>query len=424
MALVCCKKEIAPDEKRFDLVENISSFLIDSLSIRDRQNLEMGRMRLGTIQIGTVRYVRIPLKSMDAFSEFVYLELEGDSSFKSSKIFTIYKTQLTHKGSDVLFNGSITISALNRKTIIQSGIVDGYIEAFYPISNTIQSHRQNSFPDPNRQQVIVSGDALQILNLSAWFNIWGTGGGADGQGTYASLQIPQGYDSGGGAADVKPDNTIVVDFEPPAENLESIDILKYLKCFESIPDDGATCSIEILTDIPVDDNPNKLFSWENGSPGHAFLQIKKTNGNKTIQQNIGFYPVSGWKTLLTSAPVKGKFVDNGSHEFNAGFIENISPKELSSALSHINYLAKFIRYDIDEFNCTDFALEVFNHVRISNPLEIPKYDLPGGTAPLGSSTPQGVYNKLKSMKQSGVEGGNINIPGVKGWVSDSHGPCK
>ena len=274
-------------------------------------------------------------------------------------------------------------------------------------------------------QLIMSGEVSQSSNLSAWINIWGIGaGGAGGQTTYASVQIPQAPDSGGGGGTVEPDNTIVIDFEPPAENLDAIDIAKYLKCFETIPDEGATCSIEILTDIPVDNNPNKLFSWENGSPGHTFLQIKKTNGNKTIQQNIGFYPVSGWKTLLTTAPIKGKFVDNGSHEFNAGFIQNISPKQLSTALAHITHLAKFIRYDIDEFNCTDFALEVFNSVRISNEFEIPKYDLPGGMAPFGSSLPQGVYNKLKSMKQSGVESDNINIPGVKGWVSDSHGPCK
>jgi len=54
---------------------------------------------------------------------------------------------------------------------------------------------------------------------------------------------------------------------------------------------------------------------------------------------------------------------------------------------------------------------------------IAKYDLPNGVAPYGSSTPQGLYNKLKSMQQTGIEAGNINIPGVKGWVGNSDGPC-
>ena len=156
---------------------------------------------------------------------------------------------------------------------------------------------------------------------------------------------------------------------------------------------------------------------------HTFLQIKKTNGANMIIQNIGFYPKSSWKIALTPAPVNGKFVDNGKHEFNAGFIEYLTPSEFKTVLSQIEYLSRFIKYDIDDYNCTDFALDVFNSVRISNPLEIPKYDLPGGMAPNGTSTPQGIYNKLESMKQSGIEASKINIPGVKGWVSESKGPC-
>jgi len=61
--------------------------------------------------------------------------------------------------------------------------------------------------------------------------------------------------------------------------------------------------------------------------------------------------------------------------------------------------------------------------RISNPLEIPKYDIPGGIAVNGTNTPQGLFNELKSMQASGVEAENITIPGFKGFVADSNGPC-
>jgi hypothetical protein len=77
---------------------------------------------------------------------------------------------------------------------------------------------------------------------------------------------------------------------------------------------------------------------------------------------------------------------------------------------------------MDEFNCTDFALEVFNYVR--TPLQIPKYAIPGGIGTNASNTPQGLYIKLNEMKTNGdPEAANISLPGVKGWVANSKGPC-
>ena len=52
-----------------------------------------------------------------------------------------------------------------------------------------------------------------------------------------------------------------------------------------------------------------------------------------------------------------------------------------------------------------------------------KYDIPGGTAPNGSNTPEGLYNELKSMQAQGVESNNIDISGYKGFVASSDGPC-
>ena len=102
---------------------------------------------------------------------------------------------------------------------------------------------------------------------------------------------------------------------------------------------------------------------------------------------------------------------------------NLTPEDFRKTLSHIADLAKYIKYDIDEYNCTDFALDVFNFTRLNSPIEIPKYDIPGGMTQKGTSTPQGLYVKLKSMKQAGIESSNIEIPGSKQWVSKSNGPC-
>jgi hypothetical protein len=91
---------------------------------------------------------------------------------------------------------------------------------------------------------------------------------------------------------INKDQAILIDFEP-VENLSPIDVTKYVKCFSNVPDNGAKCSIEILVDIPVDNDPNKLLNWQTRSPGHTFLQLKKMNGGQAMMQNIGFYPESG-----------------------------------------------------------------------------------------------------------------------------------
>jgi hypothetical protein len=184
---------------------------------------------------------------------------------------------------------------------------------------------------------------------------------------------------------------------------------------------GSQCSVEILTDIPVDTDPNRFFNVSNGSPGHTFLQIRKSNGAQSVSQNIGFYPNQGWKTMLNPSPLGSKVVDNGNHEFNASLKRQLTAEQLKNMLSLLQYKTKNSHYDIDDYNCTDFALDVFNSVANSGKLEIPKFNIPIGINP--ASTPQGLFQKLKSMKDSGVESNNINIPGVKGWVANSSGPC-
>src|SRR3712207_6707233 len=98
---------------------------------------------------------------------------------------------------------------------------------------------------------------------------------------------------GGPVGGTRPNNPVMaVDFEKQDDE-SPINIDQFVRCFDAIPDAGATCSIEILSDIPVDSDPNKIFSFDSRSPGHTFLNIRKSNGSQSASQNIGFYPKSG-----------------------------------------------------------------------------------------------------------------------------------
>jgi hypothetical protein len=212
----------------------------------------------------------------------------------------------------------------------------------------------------------------------------------------------------------------LVDIETQDVNAP-IDVQKFINCFNAIPDAGSTCSIEIMADIPVDSDPNKIFNFDSKSPGHTFLNIKKSNGSQSVSQNIGFYPASGWKTILTNAPIDGKFVDNGQHEYNAGFKLSITPAQLQSALMEM-LRDRNSKYDIDNYNCTDWALDVFNAA--GGNFQIPLYDIPGNYPSTGTRMPNGVYNKLLQMKNSNdPRAGGIDIGFSKAFAGNSTGPC-
>jgi hypothetical protein len=343
------------------------------------------------------------------------------------------------------FEGSIEISSLDRKTTLHSAIKKGYIQAFHQKENTRTGvvPEEDILPEvivvayvsPNYGISFSDWMYLQSLFYSSPFDYSSGVGESGGNGGtyYGSLDGSGGSYYGGGGYyyggsmsnddlynGVLLDPLILVDVDTYVNN-PAIDIEKYLKCFDAIPDVGSTCSIEIFADIPVDSDPTKLFNWNTESPGHVFLQLKKSNGSQHALQNIGFYPNSNWKSVLDANPVDSKIVDDGEHEFNASLKMSLTPYQLRGLLSEAKALSS-MKYDTDQFNCTDFALEIFNYVR--TPLEIPRYAVPGGIGTNATRTPQGLYVKLKEMKAKGdVEAPNISIGFQKAWVASSNGPC-
>ena len=449
--LFSCNKEISQNLKSFSLISNIKHQLKDSISANDFLQLDFNNSVITNNTDKDLSLLRIPFTNKSIATDFLLLKIEKNQFFSKGKIINIYKDQTDLSPKTLLrFNGRINIFSLDRNHITASAITNGYIEAF----NT--TFRNNILKEavveiPLMPDVVIicnyppSGggyslsDLYNLQNMLSGSGSSGSSGStgefdggysSNGGGGYYYLSNPNnnagengGNNGGGGSIIPKNSTSVLIDYES-AEILPTIDLKKYLNCFNNIPDAGATCTIKILTDIPVDKDPNAFFDWANGSPGHTFLEITKVNGKQSVQQNIGFYPIKGWKTVLTTAPTEGKFADNYGHEFNASLTMDLTPEKLQHTLTHIQNLANFIKYDIDEYNCTDFALDVFNYQRGGNQLTIPMYDIPGGTATKGTATPQGLYQKLTTMKQLGdVDSKNVTIPGLKGFAGHSNGPC-
>jgi hypothetical protein len=444
MCITSCKKDLVITEQRKSgYLENVKSLLKDSLDKTSFEALDFSKAIKTRISDDT-NFLRIPFKGTIIQKQFLLLQTDKhgqigrgravafDQSSYASERMTKYRP----------YNGHIVIKNLKGKKILESEIENGYIVALH---RKRKNHRVGIVPvEPyysELPEVIVVAQHTQEsgINFSDWFSFSGIFN--DTYTPYNSYVSMDGYGGGGEYNDygynysitpARPgeeqqlytyeEPAIVVDYEQGFDD-PAIELNQYLKCFNNIPDAGATCSIEIFADIPVDSDPNKLLNWETGSPGHTFLRITKSNGGQYVSQNIGFYPESGWKASLTNAPVAGKFVDNAGHEFNASLRMNISPTQLQAALFEMQRLARNRQYDIDEYNCSDFALDVFNAAR-SQPLEIPMYHIPGGMTAGGTRTPQGLYNKLKAMRNAGdPESNNITVDIYKAWAGGSNGPC-
>jgi hypothetical protein len=428
--LSSCQKELKSNGDHY--LSRVEASLQSSLSVQDYNHLDFSKTVCSKAESAGLFFLRIPFIGKKLQNDFVVVQTSKGGQVQRGKIVHLEGGQ-KRMGHQVTWNGNIAIESLNRKHVIQSKVFNGYIEAFHQAP---AGARLNSLMAPGELPEII---VVAYINSGIYYSDWiwleslfyqpfdysSGGGGGDYSGYYGSLDGS--YSSGDGPYSVSggqlaTEPLMLVDEDTYSER-SAIDIKSYLKCFDAIPDDGSTCSIEIFADIPVDLDPTKLFYFNSGSPGHTFIQLKKSNGNLSVIQNIGFYPKTGWKVLLTNAPVEGKFVDDSQHEFNASLKMNLSASNLRSTLTEVLYLANFIKYDIDDYNCTDFALNVFNKTR-TNKLKVPLYDIPGNYPSNGTSTPQGLYNKLKEMKiNNDPESSNISIGMTKGWVASSSGSC-
>jgi len=226
---------------------------------------------------------------------------------------------------------------------------------------------------------------------------------------------------GGSSPGLQTSADITINFESSSYS-PGIDVSSYLKCFSTLPDAGAYCSVTIYCDLPVNDDPSIIFNWYTGATGHVFLQLTKTNIDKTITQYLGFQPQKPLQSMTASLPVASKIVDNGGHKWNAALTMPISADQLNSIITKIIFLSSIMSYSITEYNCVDFALQVINTVRGVNPLVIPGYQIPGQPASL-SNTPEGLYRLLDAMKaRGGPESKNI-LTGEVLHAGMSHGPC-
>lgn len=153
--------------------------------------------------------------------------------------------------------------------------------------------------------------------------------------------------------------------------------------------------IAIAADVPNNKKPMKVtYQLE---PGHLFLILQKITGTDTINKVFGFYPLND-ATLLYKKKVNSVIKDNSKRQYDVELKKPVSKEQFKIAINTALGYAKR-KYHINDFNCYDYALGIFNtscndslpFIRIRYPLFFGK----GGS-------PCTFYKYMQQQKDSGT----------------------
>jgi len=153
-----------------------------------------------------------------------------------------------------------------------------------------------------------------------------------------------------------------------------IDIKDYLKCFQATP--GATFQVTVCVDQPSPGSRNpwvvKFTDGASGSgasgAGHTYLILTENMpGGWSITRNVGFYPSKSVWPL--TPPVPGVLNNDENTAFNIAAQYSISSTLFFAMLQFI-ISAAGDNYQVNTYNCTNFALDALDAGHIYLPRTI------------------------------------------------------
>lgn len=419
--LASCQKELVKNGKNLALIEHLKTALKQRISTTDYQRLDFDSPFFSKAAEQQLYFIRIPFKGKKLSEQFLIVKTDIAGLIEAGRIVQLALQPVT---PTLQIKGTITVSDLERKNVLRSSVENGYITALHP-GRYSRAYLEPSDPD----LVVVFDNSIQpdysyYTSLNSFFSDYATGTSfSTGTTYYSSLDVyASNYYNGtmvsnsssqhssqdGVYAPVEED---LIEFEREyIYHNPGYDIIKLFNCFDNVPSAGATYSIKLCTDVPSNDHPEAISVSGGISAGHAFVIITKKNGSASVIQSFGFYP----QELSHLDPLQyfaSELLDNGFSEINASIDMNVSENQFKIIKSTaIRNASK--SYNMSEYNCTNFAMDIFNSVR-QNPLIIDPYIvyLPSNTNLWGvssepnrisiSKSPQMVFRKLQEMKNSG-----------------------
>jgi len=470
VVLFSCKKE-ATDLNTMEnpYLPTLLAQLKDSLPAGDYQSLDTAAVFLTSPGKSGNYNLRIGFRGKPIAEDFLLVQTDETGKLK---VGTIVHMDNTTPAYSYQFSGAVRVRSLSGKFSVQSDIADGRVVVLHsgrrPVLPT-GTKTVTVLPAPDADwlpEVVVVGysggapptpyislDALLSMvgngdpgiNNSGSQGDAGSGNGGGGNGTTppAASAPPAPYSPldpasvlthtiGGGLSGIEP-----LDLEPEyMYSLPIVNVTNYFKCFDQVPSNGATYTIQLCADVPSNSNPDVSMSFSAGiSAGHTFLVVTKSGGGVSISQAFGFYPASKLSAWNPMSAVSSVIRDNSNAEINASITMTLNSDQFNTIRAAAINLSTN-PYELDKSNCSDYALGVFNAAR-ANPLTVAPYMLRQAGIVMGNglssapitipitNSPQMIYEKLAAMKANGnPEASNIQLNLTNGLFSpNSHGEC-
>lgn len=131
----------------------------------------------------------------------------------------------------------------------------------------------------------------------------------------------------------------------------------------------AAYRITLGADVPNNKKPMRLMY--NQETGHVFLILQKINTitRDTIHKVFGFYPHKQRLSIFFKREVRSTIKDNSGREHDIGLSRALTQEQFESVLK-LAVLYSKKKYNLNNFNCYDYALNIFNSVAGTDTLPV------------------------------------------------------
>lgn len=236
-----------------------------------------------------------------------------------------------------------------------------------------------------------------LINSESYMTCEGGSGGDNNGGGYTGNENPGPNGGGGSGGESNGSNTIPADPIMPGQDHAAINPKDYIKCFENIPDAGASYKISVQVQEPFE---NSDWNYGKNGVGHTAITLTKTGSNgESITQTIGFYPADN-KFVGPSKIVDNATNDPISFTIQMNFDLGANSERFDSILNYISNPPKI--YELMGMNCTYFINEACKKGGIVLPSAWS--NIAGFMDPLNVArvmTPAGLAQSLRTLKNNG-----------------------
>lgn len=174
-----------------------------------------------------------------------------------------------------------------------------------------------------------------------------------------------------------------------------INLSQRFECFNPLSK-AAVYTVRLCADVPDNDHPNRVYV--NQETGHVFLIFEKREpaADTAVAQVFGFYPRRP-ASCIVFKNVRCEILDNSKRDYDAEVSKEVNAEDFQLLLQKAEQLAQK-KYNLNRFNCYDYALAIFNSLPGIEPLPVTRVKFPLIFGRGGS--PCGLYKDLKKLKAS------------------------